>query len=218
MLYIDFHTHNIPEAQDVVAVVDGRDTWGIHPWDSLSQPLERSGESQHLIASPSFKGVGEGLLAIGECGLDALRGPSMDIQEKVFLQQIHLSEEVGKPLVIHCVKSLDRLLLLRRQQHPTMPWMLHGFRGKPQQLSSLIKAGFYVSFGFGHNEESLCLCPIERLMLETDESLCSIVELYKNVARKRGLEVADLCHAMTENYKTFFRREPLPTLNTIDVC
>ncbi|MBO4550274.1 MAG: TatD family hydrolase, partial [Bacteroidaceae bacterium] len=167
---------------------------------------------RRALLSPPFEGVGEGFLAIGECGLDAVRGPSMDIQEEVFLRQVALSEELGKPLVIHCVKAIDRLLLLRRQQHPTMPWMFHGFRGKPQQLRSLIDAGFYVSFGFNHNEESLCLCPIERMMLETDECLSSIVELYNNVARKRSLEEAVLCQAMTQNYRIFFRKEPIHTL------
>lgn len=193
MLYIDFHTHKIPTERDVVAVVDGRDTWGIHPW-----------RADETFAVPDLAGK----LAIGECGLDALRGPSMDIQEKVFLQQVALAEEVRKPLVIHCVKALDRLLSLRRELRPTMPWMLHGFRGKPQQLHSLLDSGFFVSFGFGYNEESLCLCPLDRMMLESDERVGSIVEIYNNVAKKRGLEVAELSKTMAENYQTFFQNVP----------
>ena len=211
MHYIDFHTHHIPVEQNVVAVVDGRDTWGIHPWESLPRPLQKKGELRHSAVPPSFGGEGGGILAIGECGLDALRGPSMDIQEQVFLQQIALSEELKKPLIIHCVKALDRLLQLHKEQKPTTPWMLHGFRGKPQQLRSLLDSGFYVSFGFAYNEESLCLCPLGCMMLETDDRVGSIVELYNNVAEKRGLEVAELCKIMAENYQTFFQKEPLPT-------
>ena len=196
MLYIDFHTHHVPVEQNVVAVVDGRDTWGIHPW-----------RADETFAVPDLSEK----IAIGECGLDALRGPSMDIQEQVFLQQIALSEQLKKPLIIHCVKALDRLLQLRKERRATMPWMLHGFRGKPQQLRSLLDAGFYVSFGCSFNEESLCLCPLERMMLETDDRVASIVELYNDVAEKRGLEVAELCKIMAENYHTFFQKEPLPT-------
>ena len=197
MPYIDFHTHHVPTATDVISVVDGRDTWGIHPWqaDSLS-PLERGWEEA---------------LAIGECGLDALRGPSMEVQEKVFLQQVALSEEVGKPLIIHCVKALDLLLRLRRELRPKMPWMFHGFRGKPQQLHSLLDAGFYVSFGFHYNTESLCLCPLKRLLLETDDEPCSVVELYNKVADIRGINVSSLCDAMAKNYFAFFQKEPLQT-------
>ncbi|MBP5630243.1 MAG: TatD family hydrolase, partial [Bacteroidaceae bacterium] len=139
MNFIDFHTHQVPADQDVVAVVDGRDTWGIHPW-----------KADEKFVVPDLSGK----LAIGECGLDGLRGPSMEVQEKVFLQQIALSEELGKPLIIHCVKAFDQILRLRKELKPKQSWMLHGFRGKPQQLRSLLDAGFFVGFGYQHNEES----------------------------------------------------------------
>lgn len=205
MRYIDFHTHQNPDGQDVFAVVDGRDTWGVHPWDSLPRPLQRMGESRHLIVPPSLGGV----LALGECGLDGLRGPAMEVQEEVFVEHVRLGEELKKPLIIHCVKAFDRLLRLRREQRPTMPWMLHGFRGKPQQLRSLLDAGFYVSFGFRHNEESLRLCPLERLMLETDDDMRHISILYNNVATVRGISLATLCETMAKNYVAFFHKKPL---------
>jgi len=193
MKYIDFHTHHVPTATDVIAVVDGRDTWGIHPW-----------RADETFVVPELKDK----IAIGECGLDAVCGVSMDKQLKVFTQQVELSEQEEKPLIIHCVKALDQLLRLHRELHPTMPWMFHGFRGKPQQLRSLLAAGFYISFGFHYNEESLNICPIERLMLETDANDCSIVNLYKDVTKLRGISMSSLCSAMAENYLIFFRKEP----------
>lgn len=193
MKYIDFHTHHVPTATDVIAVLDGRDTWGVHPW-----------RADETFVVPELKDK----IAIGECGLDAACGVSMDKQLKVFTQQVELSEQEEKPLIIHCVKALDQLLRLRRELHPTMPWMFHGFRGKPQQLRSLLAAGFYISFGFHYNEESLNLCPIERLMLETDANDCSIVNLYKDVTKLRGISMSSLCTAMAENYLIFFRKEP----------
>ena len=152
-MYIDFHTHKIPTEKDVVAVVDGRDTWGIHPWraDSLS-PCSSPEEKEELEPLPS-RGGWEEALAIGECGLDALRGPSMEVQEAVFRKQVALSERIERPLIVHCVKAIDRLLRIHKELKPTQLWMLHGFRGKPQQLRSLLDAGFYVSFGFNHNDE-----------------------------------------------------------------
>ncbi|MBO7119174.1 MAG: TatD family hydrolase [Bacteroidaceae bacterium] len=196
MLYVDFHTHQVPGRQDVVAVVDGRDTWGVHPWRA---------DAEFVVPDLSTR------LAIGECGLDALRGPAMEVQEAVFVRQVRLSEELGKPLIIHCVKALDRLLRLRRE-HPCQPWMLHGFRGKPQQLRSLIDAGLFVGFGYQHNEESLRICPASRLLLETDtDHVQDIAHLYENAARERGLEVTELAKMMLENYRTFFRKEPNQT-------
>ena len=197
MNYIDFHTHQVPVSKNVIAIVEGRDTWGIHPWKA---------DETFVVPDLSAK------LAIGECGLDGLRGPSMAVQESVFLEQIRLSEELGKPLIIHCVKAFDRLLQLRKELNPKQSWMFHGFRGKPQQLRSLLDAGFFVSFGFQHNEESLRICPIDRLLLETDDDeFHPIDEIYNNVARKRELEVTSLVKQMTENYRAFFRNEPLLT-------
>ena len=192
MFYIDFHTHKVPVSKDVVAIVEGRETWGIHPWKA---------DEEFVVPDLSGK------LAIGECGLDGLRGPSMERQEEVFIQQIKLSEEVEKPLIIHCVKALDRLLQLHKDLKPKQMWMLHGFRGKPQQLHSLLDAGFFVSFGFAFNEESLRICPIDRLLLETDaDEERSIEELYNNVANLRGINSTNLLEAMTKNYLSLFKK------------
>jgi TatD DNase family protein len=197
MCYIDFHTHQAPDRQDVVAVVDGRDTWGLHPW-----------RADERFVVPDLSGK----LAIGECGLDGLRGPAMERQEEVFVRQIRLSEELGIPLIIHCVKALERLLALRKELKPKQSWMLHGFRGKPQQLRSLLDAGLFVSFGPQHNEESLRLCPADRLLLETDDDTSEPIDrLYYNVALERGLELTSLVETMAENYRAFFRKEPLLT-------
>jgi TatD DNase family protein len=193
MKYIDFHTHRVPTWADVIAVVDGRDTWGVHPW-----------RAEETFVVPDLREK----LAIGECGLDAVRGVSMDKQLEVFKGQIELSEREEKPLIIHCVKAIDGLLRLRRDLHPKMPWMFHGFRGKPQQLRSLLAAGFYVSFGFHYNEESLNACPMQRLMLETDADDRSIADLYNELKKMRGISMSSLCTAMAENYRIFFRKEP----------
>ena len=192
MFYIDFHTHKVPAEKEVVAIVEGRETWGIHPWQA---------DEEFVVPDLSGK------LAIGECGLDGLRGPSMERQEEVFIQQIKLSEEVEKPLIIHCVKALDRILQLHKGLNHKQIWMFHGFRGKPQQLRSLLDSGFFVSFGFAHNEESLRICPIDRLLLETDaDEERSIEELYNNVTNLRGINSTNLLEAMTKNYLSLFKK------------
>lgn len=210
MRYFDFHTHHIPTETDVVAVVSGRDTWGIHPWQTDDAALlsRLQGEGGGLVLP--LQGEQEAMLAIGECGLDATRGATLAVQEDIFLQHIALSERLGKPVVVHCVKALDHLLRLHRQQQPSVPWLFHGFRGKPQQLRSLLDAGFYVSFGFRHNEESLRLCPEERLLLETDDERLSIKNLYRNVAALRGVDEAFLCDEMAKNYQSIFSKNTSP--------
>lgn len=191
---IDFHTHTVPADSDVVAIVDGRDTWGVHPWHA-GDPLPE----------PDLCGK----LAIGECGLDALCGSSLETQEAVLRWQIALSEAHGLPLIVHCVRALDRLLAVRKALRPRMPWMVHGFRGKPQQLHTLLAAGCFVGFGAHYNAESLRSCHLNRLLLETDDDAThDIAYIYNNVASDLGLGVAQLVAQMQENYRAFYAVSP----------
>lgn len=197
MIPIDFHTHKTYPLGTALALTQGVNTWGIHPWQAdIPTPL------------PHF----DSILAIGECGLDALRGPSMDIQQTTFLQQIRLSEQLGKPLIIHCVKALDTLLQIHRRQQPSQPWILHGFRGKPQQMQSLLSRGFYISFGFLHNADSLRACPPDRLLLETDDDPRPIHQLYDHVSHELGLSADDLLLQMNDNFRHLFT-PPFTPLN-----
>lgn len=199
---IDFHTHTVPADQTVVAIVDGRDTWGVHPWHA-GEPLPE----------PDLCGK----LAIGECGLDALRGPSLEQQEAVLRWQIMLSETHGLPLIVHCVRAFDRLLAMRKALRPGMPWMVHGFRGKPQQLHTLLAAGCFIGFGPHYNTESLRCCRLNRLLLETDnDATHDIAYIYNNVAADLGLSVAQLMEQMQENYRKFYAVCPTSERNGID--
>ena len=81
---------------------------GVHPWDAGSFDLRALEEAARHDC----------VKAIGETGLDTLRGPSLDIQESVFREHVRLSEMFGKPLIIHCVKAFDRLMALKKEIKP----------------------------------------------------------------------------------------------------
>ena len=144
MDYIDFHTHH-PSRQGETVIQDGVHTWGIHPWKA-SLPHAFPSSADHLMA-------------IGECGLDVYAQASMEQQMQVFVGQLRLAQEWHLPVILHCVKCLDSLLALHKEMKPAEPWILHGFRGKPRQLESLLKAGFHVSFGFRFHPAPLSHAP-----------------------------------------------------------
>lgn len=171
MDFFDIHSHH-PSREGERVLLQGRDSWGIHPW--------KIPDNWRELCPP------EGILAIGESGLDKLCSTPYALQEEVFRSQIQFSEERHLPLIIHCVKAIDDLLALKREIHPHEPWIFHGFRGKPQQLRSLLDAGFYISFGFRFCEESLLMCPMDRLLMETDEDSRPVRLLYEKVAALRG--------------------------------
>lgn len=125
-------------------------------------------------------------------------------QETAFRQHVQESERTGKPLVIHCVRTLEEILRIRKQMQPSQPWIMHGFRGKPQQLQSLLSAGIYVSFGLHFNRESLTPCPLNRMFLETDDTPAPIAPLYKEVAQIKGIPVENLKQIIWENANKLF--------------
>lgn len=144
---------------------------GIHPW-WLAQPGFSLGD--HLAGLRLLLQQPE-VVQLGECGFDTLQGDGPDrsaaplhVQEEAFVAQVELSEALGRPLTIHCVRAYDRLLRLAKELRPSQRWTLHGFRGRPALARQLLAAGFDLSFGPRRNEEAYALTPPDRRHDETD--------------------------------------------------
>ena len=170
----------------------------IHPWhltaENLSCQIERM---ENMLSDPR-------VLALGEVGLDKLTECPYPIQIKAFEEIVSISEAYGKPLIIHCVKSVDELIAIRKKIRTVLPWIMHGFRGKPQQADSLLRHGFYLSFGEHYNSQVMKEIPIERLFLETDESNVPIDELYNRAAAIRHISAEELKLAVLHNVNNVF--------------
>ena len=133
---------------------------GIHPW-SVSENPEQLDFLEAVMSDSRVK-------AIGEIGLDKLKGPDLKLQEDVFLKQIRLAERVRKPVVIHCVRSFNELIGIKKIIKPKIPMVIHGFNKKSEVAAELIKKGFILSFGKALLDsdlvkEALKLCPIEQV-------------------------------------------------------
>ena len=193
----------MPLAENVEVAV-GRGSYysiGIHPWEvresNVSQQLSFL---QQQLQRKQF-------VAVGEAGLDKLAKAPMELQLAVFKEQVKLSEKLGLPLIIHCVKAMEELLGVKKESRPQQPWIWHGFRGKPEQAVQLLKKGFYLSFGEYYPDETVKGVPVGRLFLETDDSPVDIEEVLKQVAKARSTDAEELRQAIRENIqKVFFRR------------
>ena len=170
----------------------------IHPWHLTAENLSCQIERMENMLSDSR------VLALGEVGLDKLTECPFQIQIKAFEEIVRISESNGKPLIIHCVKSVDELIAIRKKMRPALPWIMHGFRGKPQQADSLLRHGFYLSFGEHYNSQVMKEIPIERLFLETDESNVPIGELYNRAAAIRHISAEELKLAVLHNVNNVF--------------
>lgn len=168
--HADIHCHDRSRYREAVIniypddeIIEGAyHSVGIHPWHTIDVAHTAIERLKALAAHPQ-------VVAIGETGLDALKGASIDIQTDIFRLHVALSEQYKKPLIIHCVKSFNEIIALKKELRPTMPWIIHGFRGKPQLASQLINHGFYISLGEHFNPQTAAIIPPDRLFHETDD-------------------------------------------------
>ena len=200
---LDIHTHHTaPCPEAVVAcgpsefspIENQRYSIGIHPWNTVNE------------ISPSLWRLFESycerpeVVAIGEAGIDTLKGGLLFKQMIIFRRQIDLSENLHKPLIIHDVRAHDIIVGLRREMKPAQNWVIHGFRGKPTVAKMLIDCGIWLSFGEKFNFDSLKNTPREMMLAETDESKLSIHEIINNLSAVTGFEMSGVIADNTSRF------------------
>lgn len=209
---LDIHTHHpVPQPEGLVNIRVSNNTdfeqlklsqsqrysIGLHPWDIAQMPGEIFWESLEKIAS------GDNVKAIGECGIDLAKDIPLFLQLQIFNRQIRLAEKLGKPMIIHSVKSTDIICGLRRDLKPSESWAIHGFRGKLQPALQLIKAGCFISFGEKFNPETLKGIPEDKILAETDESLLSVKEIISNLSETKGKDLTDIVKSNSKKFLNF---------------
>lgn len=208
MDFFNIHTHSLvhPESEILAQSPDlfpsdklpVYTSIGIHPWFLTEENAESQWKAlQKQVSHPS-------VLAIGEGGLDKLKGPDMELQVKILKQQVALSEEKSLPLIIHCVKAFNELIQLKKELRPHQPWIIHGFRGKEALAIDCIRHGFYLSYGEHFQENALKATPQEKLFIETDESEVPVQEIYQSIALVHGIGLQELMESVKKNVKEIF--------------
>ena len=219
--YIDIHNHDSSQGEgvfnlDILMAHEGKlpakrsgvaYSIGIHPWF-----LNETNHDQ-LLDFVCQNAADKAIAAIGEAGFDKLRGPAMDLQQRTFSEQAVLSEETGKPMVIHCVKAWDELMAAHRKIRPKLPWLIHGFRGKKELALQLIARNMYISFWFDFiiRPEASALVrslPVDRIFLETDGSGADIKDIYRKVAGDLGISIEKLKEIIYSNFIEFLPPNP----------
>ena len=179
---------------------------GIHPWNLSLLQWNEENISRMLIIMEKLATYKE-VVAIGEAGLDKLRVTDRVEQQiciQLLLRQIQISEALGKPLILHLVKAQDDILALRKKLHPSQPWIVHGFGGKPTQASQLLAAGIEVSLGLHFNPSTARFLPAENLFLETDNAGVNIYAILDAVAKARGEDKAAVNQIVNDNILRVF--------------
>lgn len=177
---------------------------GIHPWyidkNNLYVHLSRI---EFLIREQKIK-------AIGETGLDTLKGADMKLQTLAFEAHLELAQNFHLPIVIHCVKSFSQILDLFKKHNFKEPVIFHGFRSRWQIANPLLERGFYLSFGPAVLSptiqliETLQKTPLANLLIETDDSPVSIKEIFSAIISHKKISGDSFAQHLNQKFKTFF--------------
>lgn len=210
-MILDCHTHHSTPAPEAIVSVSpigfkpaGKQKWsvGLHPWhldlfcgNDMRIKEEIWTELVAAAASPDT-------VAIGECGIDLLKGGLLATQMLAFRKQALLAERLEKPLIIHSVKAHDIIIGMKKDINPRQKWIIHGFRNKPSIAEMYLESGCSLSFGEQFNPESLAITPPDCLYAETDESTLTIAEIIANLEESRQQA---LRKQIAENGKIFIK-------------
>lgn len=210
--------------------VNLRPALGIYPVDAISQVIDRDAW-KHPFPPPEpfdvdkeidfIASCADGLIAIGECGLDAYWVTDhMAEQERVLRRLAEVALAADKPLILHTRKAEQRTFEILIEMGVKRA-DFHCFGGKLKLAQQIAEAGFHFSIppvvaraeSFQRMVQKL---PLSSLLTETD---CPYMAAEANVrnepafvppavtvmAELRGLSVEAMAEAITTNFETLFR-------------
>ena len=116
------------------------------------------------------------VVAVGECGLDYHYEHShRSVQREVFAAQIAMAHNHAMPLVIHSRSAWDDTFDVLRAEGMPERTVFHCFTGGPEVASICLELGAHLSFSgiitfktAAELRAAAVLCPLDRLMIETD--------------------------------------------------
>lgn len=208
--FINIHTHNLRNSLDVISIYNLKQeesipnalfSIGVHPWHI--NPLNYYAQIKKMENSIS----NENAIFIGECGLDKLKCSDFKLQQTVFQLQINLAIKFQKPMILHCVKAFDEILVLIKNKVAPEKVIFHGFHKSPEMAFDLTSKNYSISLG-----KSLFLQPDRmrtvfekvdpnKLFFETDDSDYLIEDIYQKASEISGRSIEFWKQQVFENFE-----------------
>lgn len=172
------------------------------------------------------------VVAIGEVGLDyyyesknkTKREEGREKQRHALREQMKLAQELNLPVIFHCRKAHDDLLLLIDGWNG---WgVVHCYTGTAEQAQRFMKKGLYIGFNglilkqvpaLPKPEEVIAAISLERIVLETDSPYLAppqaqeernepmnVRYVAEEIARIKGISLEEVFSVTTQNAKTLF--------------
>ncbi len=199
---------------------------GLHPWwidrvlknQDLDNFLTRL--RQQVISALAEKNS----VAIGECGLDMLRAPPLGLQQKIFELHLSIAAETSLPLIIHCHKAHNEVMVHLNAHNLAAGGVIHGFSGSYELAKQYWNKGFHLGIGgtitydrAQKTRDAVKKLPLDALLLETDapdmplqgeqgqrNSPINILRIAQTLAELRGESLENIATQTTRNAQKLF--------------
>jgi TatD DNase family protein len=206
------------ESEAAIAIAAAHDdvwaTVGLHPHDAKNGVDTIVG----LLDRPK-------VVAVGECGLDYHYDHSpRDVQRAAFAAQIQLAHERGLALSIHTREAWDDTFAVLEAEGAPERTVFHCFTGGEDEARRCLDLGASISFSgvvtFKNADDvraAARLCPLDRLVVETDSPFLTPVPLRgqpntpaniplvgAGVAAAKGIEIEQVQQASWANTQTLY--------------
>ncbi len=207
---------------------------GAHPEVFASvgrHPNSATGFDRRAAAEIEAVAAAEGVVAIGETGLDFYRdGADRDDQRAAFEAQIGIARRKGMPLVIHVRDprgsdlALDEVFATLASAAEGVTVILHCCSAPPDRVAEATERGWYCSFAgnvtypnAAELREAARAVPEELLLVETDSPFLApqpvrgrpnqpahVIDVAEVVASERGVGYEELERAVEANAARIF--------------
>jgi TatD DNase family protein len=165
------------------------------------------------------------LLELAPEGVAAYQVP-LELQEKVFREQLRIAVKFGLPVLIHCRRAFQRALSILREEHADkVGGIMHAYSGSVEMACEFIRLGFAISISgtvtWNNAVKPLRAArelPLEHLVLETDapdmpperyrgvfNRPAWITETALRVAEARGIPFEDVTRITSDNVRRVLR-------------
>ncbi len=214
---------------DSVATAEGVTVWatvGLHPHDAA----DGTGAVEALLeaevgAGAEPDGGARLVVAVGECGLDYHYDHSpRPRQREAFARQVELAHRHALALVVHSREAWEDTIAILAETGVPDRTVLHCFTGGPDEARRCLDLGAYISFSgvvtfknAAGVREAAALCPLDRLLVETDSPFLAPVPhrgtanepsrvplVGAAIAQVRGVETPAVAAASTANARAVF--------------
>lgn len=158
------------DSEEAAAIARAHDgvvaTAGVHPHEAKDGGVEAL---EALLARPE-------VVAVGECGFDFHYDHSpRDAQAEVFAAQVALAHAHDLALVIHTRQAWAETFALLDEVGVPERTVFHCFTGGPDEARACLERGAHLSFSgivtfprAPEVREAAAVCPLDRLLVETD--------------------------------------------------